>query len=82
LYDLKRLVAGDQIKVERGDDKVLIYKVVKSVTYAADKVDMAAVLTPITKGRACLSLITCGGEIDTSGNHYKDRLVVFAEQVH
>lgn len=81
-YDLKKLIAGDQIKVERGDGKVFIYKVVKTASYAADKVDMAAVLVPVTKGKPGLNLITCSGEIDASRNHYKDRTVVFTEQVN
>ena len=80
-YDLQKLAAGDQIKVERGDGKVFVYRVVKTASYAADKVDMPAVLTPVTKGKSGLNLITCSGEIDASRNHYKDRTIVFAEQM-
>lgn len=80
-YDLKKLVAGDKITVERGDGKIFTYKVIKSVIYAADKVDMASVLTPVTPGKPGLNLITCSGEIDASRNHYKDRTVVYTEQI-
>lgn len=80
-YNLRKLIAGDQIKIERGDGKIFAYKVIKVVTYAADKVDMAAVLTPVTKGKPGLNLITCSGELDASRNHYKDRTVIFAEQM-
>ncbi len=79
--ELKNLKAGDEITVERGDGKVLSYKVVKTKTYPADSMDMmGAALTPVTPGKPGLNLITCTGEIDKSNNHYKDRLVVFAEQ--
>ncbi len=80
-YKLHTLAAGDQIKVDRGDGKMYVYKVVKKTSYAADKVDMTAVLTPVTKGKPGLNLITCSGEIDRASNHYKDRTVVFAEQI-
>lgn len=78
-YNLQKLVAGDHIKVENGNGKIYTYKVVKKTTYAADKVDMAAALTPVTSGKPGLNLITCAGEIDRATNHYKDRTVVFAE---
>lgn len=80
-YNLHKLAAGDHIKVENGNGKVHTYKIVKKSTYAADKVDMAAVLTPITPGKPGLNLITCSGEIERATNHYKDRTVVFAEQI-
>ncbi len=80
-YKLHMLAAGDQMKIDRGDGKTYTYKVVKKASYAADKVDMAAVLTPVTPGKPGLNLITCSGEIDRTNNHYKDRTVVFAEQI-
>jgi LPXTG-site transpeptidase (sortase) family protein len=80
-YELKTLKAGDEILVERGDGKTFTYKVIKTKTYPADSVDMmGAALTPVTAGKPGLNLITCTGELDGT-NHYKDRLVVFAEQL-
>lgn len=77
--DLKDLKPGDEIMVERGDSKKFTYKVIKIKMYPAESTDMmGAALTPVTPGKPGLNLITCGGELD--GNHYKDRLVVFAEQ--
>ena len=78
-YNLKKLVAGDKIEVERGDGKVFSYKVVKSVSAKADKVDMASALLPVVDGKPGLNLITCTGNI--SGVHYDDRLVVYATQI-
>lgn len=81
-HGLKTLKAGDEISVERGDGKTFTYKVVKTQTYPADSMDMmGAALTPITAGKPGLNLITCTGELDKTTNHYKDRLVVFAEQL-
>lgn len=79
--NLKNIKPGDEIAIERGDGKNFTYKVVKTKAYPADSMDMmGAALTPVTPGKPGLNLITCTGELDASGNHYKDRLVVFAEQ--
>lgn len=80
-YNLNKLVPGDKVSVQNGAGKTYTYKVIKKATYAADKVDMAAVLTPVTLGKPGLNLITCGGVIDRATNHYKDRTVVFTEQL-
>jgi len=79
-YNLKKLVAGDKITVERGDGKIYTYSVVMSKTYDADKVDMAAALTPVTSGKSGLNLITCAGKLDASGTHFQQRTIVFAAQ--
>lgn len=79
-YALKTLKPGDMIEVERGDGKVFKYKVVSSKAYPADKVDMAAALTPITPGKPGLNLITCTGKVAASRTTFEDRLLVFAEQ--
>lgn len=80
-HQLKTLKPGDEIAVERGDGQLFNYKVVSLKTYPADSVDMmGAALTPVTAGKPGLNLITCAGELDKTTNHYKDRLVVFAEQ--
>lgn len=81
-HQLKTLKSGDEITVERGDGQTFTYKVVKTKSYPADSIEMmGAALTPITAGKPGLNLITCTGELDKATNHYKDRLVVFAEQL-
>ena len=80
-YGIKTLKPGDQINVERGDGKIFNYKVVTSKTYAADSVDMSAALAPITPGKSGLNLITCTGQLDRSTSEFKQRVVVFAEQI-
>ena len=78
---LKRLVNGDVITVERGDGKVFTYKVVKNEQVPADKVDMAALLVPVTVGKPGLNLITCGGTYDPKNETFDQRVVVYTEQV-
>ena len=77
--NLKKLVKGDKIEVERGDGKIITYRVVKTEIYKADQVDMAAALTSAENGKNGLNLITCHGKVD-SNNNYSERLVVFTVQ--
>lgn len=80
-HKLDKLATGDKITVERGDGNVISYTVVTKRTYPNDKVDMAAALVSITPGKNGLNLITCEGEVDHTGAHFKERLIVFAEQL-
>jgi len=77
---LKKLAAGDEISVERGDGKVFNYRVVKSQSYDKESADaMSAVFSSAEPGKPGLNLITCDGDYDEAG-HYNKRLVVFAVQ--
>jgi len=79
--ELKNLKKGDELSIERGDGKIYTYTVIKTKTYPSDSSEMmGAAMTPVTSGKPGLNLITCTGELDATGNHYEDRLVVFAEQ--
>lgn len=79
-YKLKQLKKGSKITLERGDGKIFSYTVVDMRVYDADKVDMAAALTPITPGKPGLNLITCTGKVASSGTDFVQRLVVFTTQ--
>jgi len=78
-YGLKTLQAGDKIQITKGDGTVLSYSVVTSKTYDADNVDMAAALVPITAGKSGLNLISCTGKVNSQGNGFLSRIVVFAQ---
>jgi len=78
--DLKDLLPGDKIQIERGDHKIINYLVVKAKTYDVGSVDMAAVMTSVSAGKNGLNLITCTGSIDVAAASYNQRLVVFAVQ--
>lgn len=79
--NLHKLEAGDVVTVARGDGQEFNYKVIKKEQVAADQVDMAAALVPVTPGKAGLNIITCAGELIPGTTHYADRIVVFAEQI-
>lgn len=79
-YDLKKLVPGDTMTIERGDGEVLHYRVVKSQTDHIENVDMEAALSPVTN-QPGLNLITCSGDIIEGTNEFDQRLVVFTEQI-
>jgi LPXTG-site transpeptidase (sortase) family protein len=81
-YNLKKLVAGDTISVERGDGKVYQYKVVKSQSYDANSVDMQAAVTPVVPGMPGLNLITCTGKVKPGTSEFSERLIVFTKQVN
>lgn len=79
-YLLHDLYPGDTILIERGDGVQLRYRVVKSIIYEANNVDMHAALRPIS-GQPGLNLITCAGTYSTEAQTFDQRLVVYAEQV-
>jgi LPXTG-site transpeptidase (sortase) family protein len=80
-YNLKKLVAGDTIQVQRGDGQILTYQVVKSQTYQDDKVDMQAAMTPVVAGQPGLNLITCTGQVKPGTSEFNQRIVVFTKQI-
>jgi LPXTG-site transpeptidase (sortase) family protein len=78
--NLKKMVAGDTISLERGDGKKFTYKVVRTQSYDVDKVDMGAAFSSAQPGKPGLNIITCDGSYDDAGNYGK-RLIVFAVQM-
>jgi LPXTG-site transpeptidase (sortase) family protein len=79
-YELKMLVAGDIIKIERGDGEVFNYRVVKSRVYLSSDTNMAEAMAPVVSGKQGLNLITCTGDVIPGTNHFNERIVVFTEQ--
>jgi len=80
-YNLKNLVAGDIVTIERGDGTKFNYKVVQKEQVLADKVDNAKLLLPITAGKAGLNLMTCGGKYITDKETFTDRVIIYTEQI-
>jgi LPXTG-site transpeptidase (sortase) family protein len=76
-YDLKKLKAGDQVIIQRGDGKSYTYIVNKSKVYPVDQVDMNKVLKPIDSNKPGLNLMTCTGQVIKGTNNFSERLVVF-----
>jgi len=74
--NLKRLVAGDVITIERGDGVKQSFRVVKTQSYGKDSVDMQAAVKSVDPAKLGLNLITCTGSV--KGNEYQERLIIFA----
>jgi len=77
-YNLGSLAAGDEVQVVRADGSTATF-VVDEVR-AVPKDDFPTVEVYARTERPELRLITCGGELDSSG-HYVDNTVVFAHQI-
>ena len=74
------LKAGDEIIVERGDGKKLVYSVVSSETVMTDKLDMGKLLVSSNTALPGLNLITCAGTYDAKNNQFNQRTVVYTVQ--
>ncbi|MCA9333327.1 class F sortase [Candidatus Saccharibacteria bacterium] len=81
-YNLKKLSEGDEVQVERGDGKILKYKVNSTETVPYDQVDMNKVVRPIETGEKGLNLITCGGKYNKDLETYEKRVIVYATQIN
>lgn len=80
-YNLKKLKPGGVILLERGDHSKLTYKVVKTITYNADQVNMAEALSPINPQLSGLNLMSCTGQVIKGTSEFNQRIVVFSEKV-
>jgi LPXTG-site transpeptidase (sortase) family protein len=78
--NLKKLTPGDIVDIERGDGKVIQYKVEKTEQVLAQGFDMGRALTSVRPGKQGLNIVTCTGSYGNDG-HYEDRLIVYAVQV-
>jgi sortase (surface protein transpeptidase) len=77
-YGIKKLVAGDTIKIQRGDGAIFTYKVVKNEVFASNNVDMTSAMTPVVAGKPGLNLITCTGDVIPGTSEFNQRIVVYA----
>jgi LPXTG-site transpeptidase (sortase) family protein len=76
-YNLHQLKPADAIQIELGSGQILTYKVVKTVIYDSNSVDMDALLSSIYPNTSGLNLITCAGSIDNKTGSFTQRLAVF-----
>ena len=78
---LNALEDGDLMTVERGDGQVYTYRVAHIEVRPVALVDMTRLLSPITKDKQGLNLITCGGTYNRKTGTYSDRILVYTERV-
>ncbi len=79
-YNLKKLKAGDEIVLERGDGVKLVFGVTRVKTVKVEDVDMNELMRSDEPAKLALNLITCGGTFDAKNNEFESRVLVFAVQ--
>jgi hypothetical protein len=77
---LTQLTEGDEVIVTMEDGREYTYRVVSKARYHRDTIDMGKVIWPPDKpdDQEWITLITCGGELDSTGLEYVSRDVVVA----
>lgn len=76
-YDLKELIAGDEVHVVRADNTVAIFAVTSTAQFPKDQFPAADVYAPVAGSE--IVLITCTGTFDESARSYLDNFVVRAQ---
>ena len=76
--NIKKLQAGDEIQIVRGDNQVYKYSVVKTQNVDANNLNIGSALASVQPGVVGLNLITCGGPYDHASGEYTQRTIVFA----
>ncbi|MGE5596057.1 MAG: class F sortase [Hyphomicrobiales bacterium] len=81
--NLAKSVEGDQIVVTMADGTQYTYQVISNTRYNRDTIPMGDIIWPKNKpeGKEWITLITCGGQLDSTGWEYLDRDVIVAERV-
>ena len=79
-YDLKKLTAGDEMILERGDGVRLTFVVTRLKTVKTVDVDMNEMMRSDNPAKLALNLITWGGSFDAKSNEFESRVLVFAVQ--
>jgi sortase (surface protein transpeptidase) len=78
-FQLRSLVAGDQIQVSLADGVVATFVVITVVMYP--KTQFPTQLVYASHGYSALQLVTCGGTFDTQTGHYLSNVVVYTSLV-
>jgi len=80
-FNLKKLVSGDEIEVERGDGGKLKYRVAEVETKGYQEVDMDKAMRSKDPEKSGLNIITCTGKYNKELKQYEQRLIVYAVQI-
>ncbi|GIO06811.1 hypothetical protein J31TS6_28390 [Brevibacillus reuszeri] len=78
-YNLRKLQAGDHIKILEETGKHLTFEVKRVVSYKNDEAPIEEIFG--TSDKAHLNLITCAGKFNKKKQEHARRLVVFSELV-
>lgn len=75
-YDLKNLVAGDEVLVVRADNTVAVFVVTATAQYPKNEFPADQVYAPVPGSE--IVLVTCTGEFNENARSYLDNFVVRA----
>lgn len=75
-YDLKLLEPGDVVYVARSDGSEQAFQVEESVTYLKSELPLESIFS--REGPPVLTLITCGGDLNSSTRRFNSNVVVYA----
>lgn len=80
---LAQASTGDEVVIQMENGQEYHYKVISKAQYPAATIDMGKVISPPNRpaGKQWITMITCGGDLDSSGLEYVSRDVVVAERV-
>jgi sortase (surface protein transpeptidase) len=80
---LAKSVEGDDIVVQMEDGTEYAYKVISNKRYNRDTIPMGDIIWPPDKPKEAewITMITCGGELDSTGQEYISRDVIVAQRV-
>jgi sortase (surface protein transpeptidase) len=80
---LAKSAVGDKLVVTMEDGTEYNYEVITNSRYHRDTIDMGAIIWPAQKADydEWITLITCGGELDSTGQEYVSRDVIVAKRV-
>lgn len=83
-YGGAAMAAGDEITVTMDNGAVYTYKTIAPAKrYNRDSIPMGAIISPPDRpaGAQWITLITCGGQLDSTGQEYISRDVLVAERI-
>jgi Sortase domain len=80
---LAQAAVDDDVVVTMDNGQEYHYKVISKTQYPAATIDMGKIISPPTRpaGKQWITMITCGGALDSTGLEYVSRDVVVAERV-
>jgi sortase (surface protein transpeptidase) len=78
-FDLEVLESGDRIEVVYADDTSKTFEVEARATYLKDELPLDVIFS--REGPPALTLVTCGGDFDSSVSSYDSNVVVYARPV-
>jgi sortase (surface protein transpeptidase) len=80
---LSTLVEGDEVDIEMNNGEVYKYQVISKNRYSRDNIPMGDIIWPKERpaDEQWITMITCGGELDSTGWEYLSRDVVVAKRI-